>query len=135
MADVGTGCTITWGTSTFSPELLDLSQGDIARTVVDISDMGTTGARRKMAGDLYDAGELEVEILFDPDDVPPVTAAAETITITFPVPAGKTTGAKVAGTGFISNWRWGAPLEDRMTASFTITWDGATDPAWTDSVV
>lgn len=86
-----------------------------------------------MPGDLVDDGDVTVDIHFDPDSQPPISAAPETITITFPLPAGQSTAGKVVGTGFISAWSWGDPLEDKMTARMTITWDGGTGPTWTPS--
>ncbi len=124
MADVGTGTTIAFGTSSFAQDVLDITHNDIARTKVITSHMGTTGEHTNMPGDLFDAGDLDVEILLDPDTQPPIGGVTETVTITFP------NASTLIGTGFVSNWRFGVPLEDRMTATLTLTWDGLTGPAW-----
>jgi len=131
MADVGTGTKIVFGTSAFSAELTGIAGSDISREVVDTSHMGTTVYRTFMPSDLADPGTTEMEIAFNPNSQPPITAAAETITITFPVPSGDSSGATFAGSGFVSNWSWGDPLEDKMTASISIKWTGT--PTWTDS--
>lgn len=132
-ADVGTGTTIVFATSGFAAGILDVNEDEISRAVIDKTVMASTGNRRKMPGDLVDWGDVTFEFEFDPDEQPPISAAPETITITFPVPSGGSTGATLAGEGFISAWQWGSPLEDKMTAQATITWTGDTGPTWTDS--
>lgn len=131
MADVGTGTTIVFGTSSFAAEVLQINGENVSRAVIDTSHMGTTGARTKMPGDLHDEGEVTMNIAFNPNNEIPVDAAVETITITFPVPSGDSNGATAAGSGFISGYSWTDPLEDKMTADITITW--ADDVTWTDS--
>jgi hypothetical protein len=131
MADSGTGTTITFGTSNFTAELLSVDVSDQERGFIDTTHMGTTGARTKSPLDLVDRGGLDIEFNFDPDIEPPIDQAAETITLTFPLPAGQVTAGTLAGTGFMTNWSAGIPLEDKMTATATIVWSAA--PTWTDS--
>lgn len=123
-ADVGTGSSITFGTSSFDGEVLSISANGMTRPVIDTTHMETEDARTKMPGDLVDSGDVTVEIQFDPNNPPPIDAAPETITITFPVATGDLSGATLAGTGFISSTNWTAPLEDKMVGSYTITWSG-----------
>ena len=132
--DVGTGTTIVFGTSGFTAEVLSLDGADISREAIEVTHMGSTGYKEFNPSDLVDAGSIEMEIGFDPDDQPPISAAAETITITFPVPPGGITGATFTFTGFVSEWAWSSPLEENMTASITIKVDGkGTAPAWVAS--
>jgi len=130
--DVGTDTRIAFATSGFTADLLSLGGADITREVVETTHMETATWRTYMPGDLTDPGSSDMEIAFDPDDQPPITGAVETITITFPVPAGMTNGATRACSGFVSNWSWGPlTIDERMTASITIKWTGA--PAWGDA--
>lgn len=129
MAGIGTGTTVTFGTSGFSAELLGIDHGDIARPKIDTTHYGSTG-RTARPGKLVDPGEVELELAFDPADRPPVSADPEVITIQMPPEAGEITGAKLEGTGFISGWKFGLPLEERNTGSATVVWSGA--PTWTD---
>lgn len=131
MADSGTGTTITFGTSGYTAELLSVDISDQERGHIDTTHMGTIGSRTKAPLDLVDRGSLDIEFNFDPDIEPPIDQAAETITLTFPLPAGQITAGTLAGTGFMTNYSVGIPLEDKMTATATIMW-GA-DPTWTDS--
>ncbi len=132
--DVGTGTTIVFGTSSFSAELLSINGNDISREDIDVTHMGSSAYKEFMPSDLIDGGSIDIEIAFDPDAQPPIAAAAETITITFPIPAGSASGATFVFTGYINTWSWTDPLEDKMTATATIKVDGkGTDPAWTVS--
>lgn len=129
MSDIGTGTTIAFGTSSFDAELLSLNGNDISREDIDVTHMGSTAYREFMPSDLVDGGSIDMEIMFDPDEQPPINAAAETITITFPTSLAS--GATFVFTGYVNSWSWGDPLEDKMTAQLTIKVDGKTDPEWT----
>lgn len=133
MPDVGTGTTIAFATSSFSAEILSVNGNDISREDIDTTHMGTTNYRTFMPSDLVDGGSIEMEINFDPDAQPPVTAVPEQITITFPIPSGSSNGATLVFSGYVNNWSWSDPLEEKMTATMTIKVDGNTEPAWTDA--
>ena len=132
MADVGTGSTITFGTSGFTGEILSIGGKDFSRPAIDSTHLGTTVYRTFFPGDLSDPGGIELEIQFDPDEDAPINAVAETITVTFPLPAGGITPATMAATGFITDWDFAVPLEDKMMQNITIklsdtiTWVDAT---------
>ena len=99
MTDVTTGATVVFGTSAFSAELLSIGLPSMARGTVDTSHMGTTVALTHLPVDLIEWGELELELNFDPDEEPPLSGAAETVTITFPTPAGGASGATISTKG------------------------------------
>lgn len=124
MADIGTGASLTLGTSGTTFEILSISGNDASVPVIDTTHLGSTTQRSKMTGELIDHGTVDVEILFDPDDPPPL-GVTETITVTFPLPSGQSTAADYSGSASITSRNWTVPLEDRMTGSFTITWLGA----------
>lgn len=118
--DVGTGTTITHGTTSYAIEILNVD-GEVSRAVVDTTHMGTTGARTKRVSDLYDPGSITVRAHLNPDEEAPYYSAEETVTVTFPVPSGLTNGATVAATGAVSRFSWSSPLEDKMTCTYTVT--------------
>ena len=130
--DVTTGATVVFGTSSFTAELLSIGLPSISRGSVDTTNLATTAARTYRPVDLIDWGELELEMNFDADAEPPMDGAAETITITFPIPSGGTSGATIAGSGFFTAFSVTAQLEEKMTATATIKWTG--DLTWTDAV-
>ena len=139
MGDVGTGASIAFGTTSWEAEVTSINGTDITRSTHDTSHLGTSIWRTKMPGDLIDPGGLDVDVLFDGAQfagatseqyVSPITATAETITVTFPwgisTNTALTTGMSVSGTGFVESWSWGVSLEDLMTASLHIQFSGAT---------
>ena len=135
--DVGTGAVITFGTTgtNYVPEVNDIRHTGIARPAVDVTHLTTAGGRSYMPGDLYDPGELQIEVNFGDEsglDIPfPWTGsggAAETITITGPVAA--STGQTMAASGFITGVEYGYPLEDKVTA--TLMFKLSDDISWTD---
>src|SRR5690606_32763226 len=118
-ADVGTGTTITFGTSSYAAEITGVTINGEEVPVIDISHMGTTGTRAKMLGDLKENVTLDVQVNFDPDEPPPI-GSSETITVTFPIPSGSTNGATRAGTGAIVSHSEEVPLEDKMTGTYRV---------------
>ena len=131
MADVFTGATIVFGTSSFSAEILGATLPGATRPVIDTTHLGTTVARSKIPGDLIDWGQFEFELQFDPDNEPPLDQAAETITVTFPTPSGGLTGATWEFSGFIASYSGAFALEEKMTATVTLEISG--DITWTAS--
>lgn len=119
MAIIGTGTTITFGTSSFTAAVISIGQiASNERVAIETSHMGTTDWHTFLPGKLVDGGELQFQIAFAPAAVPPITGPAETITIAYP-------GGTYVGSGFVTNYTPTAPLEERMTADITIKWTGA----------
>jgi len=113
---LGTGTTIGFA-SGFLAEILDLSGPTLSRVSVQSSHMGTPANYHTfLEGKLVDAGELTVEMGFDPDATPPIVNVPETVTITFP-DSGSTTWVFQ---GFLTSFEVADPLEDKMTATATI---------------
>lgn len=133
MADGGYGVTITFGTSSFTAQVISDPQfSGQERTAIETTHHAVTnGWRTFIPGDLKDPGGITFDINFDPDAQPPITAAPETITLTFPVPSGSSNGATLACSGFVTAWEAGTPIDDRMTASITIKFTG--EPTWADA--
>lgn len=130
--DIGTGTSVVFGTSGFSAQLLDVSGPGFKRESVPTFHMGTTadpgagkaGSQTHMPVDLVDPGELSMEIHFNPSTTPPLHKVAESITITFPVPAGLTNPATWVGSGFITSYEPKIPLEGKMTGSLVVKLTG-----------
>jgi len=121
--EIGTGATITFA-SGFLAEILDITWSGIERISIDKSHMGSTNAKEFMPGDLFDPGELEVELLFAAETTPPFNSAPEAITVT--LPSEGTGGTSTwAAQGFMTGFEFNAPLEDRQTATATIKISGA----------
>lgn len=116
--DLGFGIAITFQTGFFA-EIRNVDGPSMSRDAVETSHATTTDGRRTFVpSDLIDLGEVEVDLIFDPDEEPPIDAAAETVTITYP------NGATWAFSGFLTNFTPTAPYDDLMTASATLKCTG-----------
>jgi len=121
--DVGTGLVIAWETS-YLAEITSVTWDGPTRESVETTHMGTTVARTFMPTDLYDPGELTVELNFEEsDELPPITATAESCQIT--IPDGGASTAAWSASGFMTGFSWNAPLEEKQTATATLKLTGA----------
>lgn len=133
--DTGHGASMTFGTSSYSFNWTKISLSGTSREPVDITKLATTGQMEKMAGDLEEPGTATIDFQWDQAAAVPATStAAETVTVTFPAPAGHATPPTYAGTGLIT----AVKLPDLGTGELqmgqlTVQWDGGTGPAYTPS--
>lgn len=123
--NIGTGATITFGTSSFTAQITNISLSGVSREVLDTSNLSTPiagsgkfGSKTFLAGDLVDPGSVTIEGHLNPDTVVPIEGASETITITFPVSTGAPTAAKWVFPGQVISFDATVPLEELM--SFTM---------------
>ena len=130
--DVSTGITIVFATSGFSAEILDVANSGASRKSIDVSHMATAapgagkyGNMPFIPGRLTDAGELTLDLHYNPDTLPPIDLAAETITVTFPLFPGDVSAAKLEFSGFFTGYDSAMPLDDKMTVSATIKIDAS----------
>lgn len=125
-ADQGFGVTITFS-SGFLALVTNVEWSGIARDAIETThSTSTSGYRTWIPSDLKDPGELAIDLLFDPDDSPltPLTAAAATVTVTYPIPAGGSVAATWACSGFLTGFSVGIPIDDKMSAQATIKFTG-----------
>lgn len=131
--DLGTGTTMTFGTSGFSSELLSINWTGISREVVDTTPLsitpaaaGTIGNRRYKAAHAVDPGTLECEFHFNPNDRPPVGEPEELITVQFPLVEGDLTAARWQAQGTMISYEIsGIQLDTKMVARSSIKLTGA----------
>lgn len=130
--DVSTGITVVFATSGFTGEIIDAGLGGVSRKSIDVSHMGTSlpgstsfGNMPFIPGRLSDAGELTLELHFNPQTIPPLDLAAETVTVTFPLVPGDTTPATYIFQGFFTEFGQSYPLDDKMVVSSTIKVSGS----------
>lgn len=122
MADIGTGATVTFGTNSFAAQITSAKPSGIEREAFKTSHLGTTGGHTYMPGDLYEPGELELEILYNATTRPVFTATAETITVVYP---NGTATASMAGSGFVTKFVPGdVTLEQLQMSSVTVKFTG-----------
>ena len=120
MGFIATGTTVTFGTSSFSAELLSISGPSLSRESVDMSHMGTTGGKPFLPGDLYDGGEVTLELAFNPATALIISSAKETVTIAW----ADSSTTSWSFDAFCTGYEPTAPLEGRSTASLTLKVSG-----------
>ncbi len=124
MADDGYGTTITFSTG-FCAQVTSVSWDGIERKEIDTTHMlSTSGYMTFIPSDLKNAGELSVDLLFVPATAPPITGAAESITVTWPLPTGGSVPASWVCSGFLKSFKATSPNGDKMTATATIKFSG-----------
>ena len=128
----GHGATITFGTSTFTAPVTSITPDEVSRDVHDTSHLGTVDYRTKIPGDLVDAAGFSASGWYDTDQQPPITADAETITLTMPDSAPATGGgATIAASGFVDSWSIGEVTTGALIPyEMHVTW--AAGPAYVD---
>lgn len=128
MAKDGYGTIITFGTSAFAANLIDVDGPGRERGAIDVTHMGSSNAMEYLEASLYDGGAVDITFEYNGSDDPPIDAAAETITIDW---AGAGAGEKTTFSGFMTAFRPRAAIGERMTASATLKVAGEVSDAQT----
>lgn len=123
MADMGFGATITFQTGFFAQFRVIDDLGS-TREAIETTHNGTAdGWATFIPSDIKKMKACRIQMLFDPDTEPPIDAAAENVTITFPG------GATLACSGFMTDAGASIPYDDLMTQDVELQLSGA--PTWT----
>lgn len=124
MAATGNGSSITLAGGAVGT-VTALSGIGGSRETIDTSNLATTGGRTFVPSDLVDYGEISVEGHWD-GTAPQITGSTAAYSITI----GTTTTKVWSGSGFVSSWESGTPMDDLISFSLTIkctgTWTLAT---------
>lgn len=130
-AKIGTGTTITFGTSGFTAEIVGISIDGVKRESIDVTHLATpvagageVGSREKIPGKHVDPGQLKLTCHYDPNTEPPIQGAKEEVTVTYPLEEGELTAATEQGDAFVVDVGVEVPLEDKMTRQITIERSG-----------
>lgn len=117
--DVGQGATIAFSTSFFATAT-NFEWSGISRGAKETTTLATTTAKTFMPEDLYDPGELSVDMQFDTDSAwtTALAGAAETVTITWP------DSETAACSGFMTGFRITASGPEVMSATGTLKFSG-----------
>ena len=131
--DTGHGTTLAFATTSWAGKIQQLSGFSKSRQKVETSYLGTSGDKTFVPGDLNDWEDVTATVLFEcVTGLPALGSADETITVTYPVPPGGSTGGIVAGTGFITRVKYPqAQTGTIMLGEITFAWSGNTDVTWT----
>tara|TARA_R100000808_G_scaffold1005_1_gene4811 strand:+ start:68 stop:490 length:423 start_codon:yes stop_codon:yes gene_type:complete len=129
MADTGNGATLTLGTTAGSYDIVSISGLEVSKEPIEITKLSDTGRKRFMVDDLAEIGDITVTAYSDcgvPDiDHDYGSAIDETVTITYPVkPGGSTGGTVVFGGRPISVKSADAEMGEVMLVEFVIKGTG-----------
>jgi len=124
MAEISTGMTITFDSGFFA-EILSVNTSGMSRGSIDVTHMGTTGAREFIPAALVDNGSVDIEFSYIPGTTPPIQdavanpAVLDSCAITFDGPH------SITGNAFMTDFSISAQLEDKITATATLKFAGA----------
>lgn len=122
-AQVSTGIQVTFD-SGFLSWIKSLDGPEETRNDVNTTVLNQSGTHHTyIPAALIEGGTLDMTIIHDETKIPPITKAAETVTVTYP------NGATIAFTGYMNKYRKTAPLDDLITADVSIK--VASAPAYT----
>ncbi len=125
MADDGSGATLVMASSGWTGRITGISRSGMERPSIKTTHLGTSGADTFIPADNHDEGSLELDIQYDPDVPPPLTSAAETVTLTYAIPAGQSNGATDIGSAFITDEQRTIAIGELMQGTFTLKWAGS----------
>jgi hypothetical protein len=119
----GQGTTIQIGIAdiSFLAGIIDLTPPGASREAIDMTDFGDGTARIFEPAELVDYGELSVDVIFDPADIPDITGTTQYVIITYP-------DATLFGFhAFITGVEASVPMDDKATATITMKVTGAAE--------
>lgn len=113
---------IVFGTSNFAPDITSFSYTGLSRDDIDMSHLGlaANSAMEFEPSDLYDPGELTLELNFDPNASVrvPWTGAVESVTITFP------DSETFSGNAYVKAFEFTGETNNKLTATCTVKFAG-----------
>jgi len=118
--DIGTGATVTFGTSGYNAEILTIDGSWERNASVDSSHLGTTTANDMLPADRF-GSTIELDTNFLMGTKPPINGANETITIVVPNGAGNNSWSV---SGHLSGFDFTVADEEKSVASLSITCSG-----------
>lgn len=131
--DSGGGATATFGTSGITGSFRRIGGSTFVRPMVDVTHLSAT-ANLYREGDTVEYGEIEFEMLCNPAvALPSITAAAETLTVTYPKRvAASAAAATLAGTMAMMEVSTPEFVNNQANLiRFKGKWTGETPPAFT----
>lgn len=126
MADGGFGASITFESSFFA-QVTSFSFTGAARAALPTTHMTTTtGDATFLASDIKDRGSLEVEFfsVANTDYHTILDNVASSFTFTYPIPAGGSVAATLAGSAFMTSVTEEIPFDGIMTRRASIKFSG-----------
>ncbi len=121
----GTGATISFGSSSFTSDLISLTLPEFTREAIDTTHLGTTAAKTAKPAKLRAVGDISCEFDHDPAAIDLTGRDPEQITISYPLLTGQVTPARLVFNGFVTS-QGGEEMkvDSRMSTKVTIKVNG-----------
>lgn len=123
--------TVTPGTYADIAQVVSIGGPTLTRETIDSTHQASTGRWREFIAGLQDAGEITVELLFDPDNTGHIDLRSDLAVdalhkyrISFP----DATPTTVTVDALVTRFEPRAPLDEKLTATVTLKISGA--PTW-----
>jgi hypothetical protein len=146
--DTGNSATVTFGTSAFAVDVTRIGALSIDLPVLNSSHLGTTVNESYVMGDLCSLDPIECDYWWDPQfgtatkeapigTIKGAAQSAETISFTWPVQSGDSTGLILTGSGFVNHVTAPELLNNALqSASYSVQFaGGSSGPTWTNPSV
>lgn len=133
IGDTGQGMTATFGTSSLSLAVTEITVGAITIDMLDVSTLATTDFQELISSDLKKIGKCKLKYVFVASATAPVVGgAAETMTITYPLFTGNVAAANLAGTAQFTDLKLpDGKLGEVMFGECEFQYNGDTGPTYT----
>lgn len=123
----GNSGTVAFGTSSWTGDIIRISGFARRYQALNKSVLSDTQHEVYERGDLIDFDAITLDIFWDHDDLPPIGAAKETISITYP-PASHATDGTIVGEGWLEEVVSGQMANNEMMqGTVTIRFTGSTN--------
>jgi hypothetical protein len=135
VGDTGNGATITLATTGGTYAITNIAISEITVDFQDTSTLSSADFEEKLANALKTNPEVTVDFIWDTSSttIPDPGSAAETVTVTWPLRAGETTAANLAGTGQVSALKYPDFANGQLqTGQFKVMYNGDTGPTYTE---
>jgi hypothetical protein len=131
--DTGQGMTATFGASSLSLAVTEITVGSETLDMLNVSTLASTGFEKLVRSDLKKIGKCKLKFIFVASATAPVVGAApETMTITYPLFTGNVVAANLAGSAVFTDFKLpDGKLGEIMFGECEFQYDGTTGPTYT----
>jgi len=137
IGDTGQGMTATFGTSSLSLAITEITIGARTLDMLDVSALASTDFQELIGSDLKKQGKVKLKFVFVASATMPVVGgAAETITISYPLFTGHSTSSTLAGTAQFTDLKLpDGKLGEVMFGECEFQYNGDTGPTYTKALL
>ena len=137
IGETGQGMTATFGTSSLSLAITEITIGAITLDMLDVSALASTDFAELIGSDLKKIGKVKLKGVFVASATAPVVGgAAETMTITYPQFVGNSNSSTLAGTAQFTDLKLpDGKLGEVLMFECEYQYNGDTGPTYTKALI